>query len=116
MGQTICLNQEYNSSQLQLDVVYLNNVLKCPNNSFAEDIQESKDMNYQLFLDNYTARKISKKSLDSYNSYYVQQLSQVITNESNQRTCMLDQIQLNIDEESSVQLIDDINDDLAVTI
>ncbi|CAL6026147.1 Hypothetical_protein [Hexamita inflata] len=105
MGSQMCQSSEYDQSTLQLDVVHLNNVLKCPNNSFAEDIQESKDMNYQLFLENYTARKISKKSLDSHNSYYVQQIH-AISNESNERACQHDETQYNTDEESGVYLLE----------
>ncbi|CAL5980417.1 Hypothetical_protein [Hexamita inflata] len=103
MGSSMCQSSEYDLDTLQLDVVHLNNVLKCPNNSFAEDIQESKDMNYQQFLENYTVRKIFKKSLDSHNSYYVQQI-QVISNESNQHKQLLDQTQYNTDEESLLLL------------
>ncbi|CAL6113308.1 Hypothetical_protein [Hexamita inflata] len=82
MGQTLCHHVNLANDSIELTVVNLNNIIKCPNNSVALNLQESKDLNYQSYVQNYAAMKYKKTVLDSIKSYRINNLQ--LTNRTNE--------------------------------
>ncbi|CAL6026149.1 Hypothetical_protein [Hexamita inflata] len=71
MGQMLCHHVNIENDSAEFSVVNLNNIIKCPHNSIALNVNESKDLHYQSFVKKYTSTKYKKSALDSQDSYCV---------------------------------------------